>query len=174
MNLSASAMLVNKAIRPVRVEYDPDNKYNNNGAMTKFFKCLDPTVAKDDLVVVETTTRHSFTIAKVVEIDFPFDFNDPAPWGWIAQKFNVDAFKKLKETEKLIIGRVAKAQENKMRRELAEAHGLGEVEFDDLELMAPVMPQAGAIEHQAKTPEPPVETRARHSSEILPEDTESF
>jgi hypothetical protein len=86
MNLSAAIMLVRPdAVRPVRVEYDPDNKYNNNP--TKVFKTVDKSIKKDDLVIVTTTTRHGFTVCKVVEVDFPVDYNSTEQWGWVAQKF---------------------------------------------------------------------------------------
>jgi len=75
MNLSAAVMLVNKAVRPLKVEYDPDTYKNNT--FNKNFKTIDATLKKGDLVVVETHTRHGFTIGKVTEIDFAVDFNDP-------------------------------------------------------------------------------------------------
>ena len=134
MNNSAAVMLVNKSIRPVRVEYDPDN-YKNNSP-TRLFKTLDASIKKDDLVVVQTHTRHGFTIAKVVEVGFPVDFNNPEPWGWVCQKFDKATFDHVVETESKIVRRVAEIQENKMREELKTAAGLGDVSFDDLDLMA--------------------------------------
>lgn len=144
MNLSAAVMLVNKAVRPLRAEYDPDN-YKNNSPY-KNFKTIDPTLKKGDLVVVETGTRHGFTIAKVTEIDFAVDFNDPTPWHWAA-KFDADTFKAILETDEKIRHKVAKIQENKMRQELMAAHGLGDVDFSDLDLMSVGKP---AIEAQVK------------------------
>lgn len=133
MNLSASVMLVNSSIRPVRVEYDPDIARNNNPC--KFFKTLDTAIAVNDLVIVPTNTRHGFTIAKVCEIDFPVDFNSSDQWGWIGGKFDKTTYDEVLETEKAIVARIGKAQENKMRNELREAAGLGDVNFSDLDLM---------------------------------------
>lgn len=132
MNLSAAIMLVDKTVRPVRVEYDPDNKYNNNPM--RVFKCIDPSVKVGDLVIVQTHTRHGFTIAKVSEIDFAVDFNSSEQWGWIGGKFDKPGFDDVIKIEEGVQGRVAKAQENKMRKELAEAMGLGEVDFSDVQL----------------------------------------
>lgn len=144
MNLTAAIMLVNEGIRPVRVEYDPDNFKNNNP--TKLFKTLDLTIKKDDLVIVPTHTRHGFTIAKVVEIDFAVDFSDPSPWGWIGGKFDKATYDQVLQIEDGVKHRVAKAQENKMRKELAEAAGLGEVDFSDVQrLLIPSPAKTGNL-----------------------------
>lgn len=132
MNLSAAIMLVDKTVRSVRVEYDPDNKYNNNPM--RWFKTIDPDIKDGDLVVVQTNTRYGFTICKVVEIDFPVDFNSSEPWGWIGQKFDKAVFDGVLKIEDGVKARVAKAQENKMRAELVDAMGLGTVDFSDLDL----------------------------------------
>ena len=133
MNVIASVMLVNKAIRPVTVEYDPDIQRNNNP--NRRFMTLDAAIKKDDLVIVPTSTRHGFTIAKVSDIDFAVDFNSPEQWGWLGGKFDKGTYDEILTTAKAIQDRIAKAQENKMRRELMEAAGLGEVDFTDLDLM---------------------------------------
>ncbi len=135
MNLSASVMLVEDSIRPVRVEYDPDIPKNNNPS--KLFKCLDPTVAKGDLVIVTTHTRHKMTVAKVEAIgyeDVPVDFNSAEPWGWVVGPVPSAQHEKILETEKAIIGRVAVANTNKLKSELKAAMGLGNVSFSDLDL----------------------------------------
>lgn len=157
MNLSASIMLVDKTVRPVRVEYDPELKYNNSPILK--FMTIDPSIKLDDLVIVETHTRHKFTIVKVVEIDFPVDFHDQTPWGWVAQKFDKSAFDKIKATETAIRGRVAKAQEDKARRELADAMGIAGVSFDDLRSQLPA-PQPAFVE-PAPPAEPPIAPRQR-------------
>lgn len=134
MNLSSAIMLFDKSVRPVRVEYDPDNKYNNMGAMKMVFKTIDPSIKKDDLVVVETTTRHGYTIAKVLEIDFVVDFNSAVEWGWLA-KFDKDAFQGILKVEDGVKQKVAKAQENKMRAEMLETLGMKETDVGDLRSM---------------------------------------
>ncbi|WCD44122.1 hypothetical protein Kuura_044 [Caulobacter phage Kuura] len=134
MNLSAAIMLVNKAVRPVRVQYDPEIKYNNNP--DKLFKTLDPTIKEGDLVVVPTNTRQGFTVVKVTEAGFAVDFNNNDKWDWIAAKFDKAAYDHVIDTEKQVITRVAQAQEDKARKELKDAMGLGDVSFSDLDIMA--------------------------------------
>lgn len=152
MNNTAAVMLVNKAVRPMRVEYDPDT-YKNNSPMRNF-KTIDPSIAKDDLVIVQTNTRHGFTVAKVIEADFPVDFNDPSPWGWVCQKFDKATFDHVKATEDKIVRRVAEVQENKMRQELMDAAGLGDVSFSDLDLMTPKLPAPPVVDPSDTTTAP--------------------
>lgn len=150
MNLSASIMLVNKAVRPVKVEYDPDT-YKNNNPHTRFMT-FDPDVKKDDLVIVPTHTRHKFTIAKVTEVDFAVDFHANDEWGWVGGKFDKTQYDEILAQEKTIRDRIAKGQENKMRKELAEAMGLGDVDFTDLDIMkTPAIP-APAQTHPSLAP----------------------
>lgn len=134
MNLSASIMLVNKAVRPVRVEYDPDQWKNNSPDAV--FMTFDATIKVDDLVIVPTHTRHGFTIVKVKEIDFAVDFQDTRPvWRWVGGKFDKAQYDSILAQEKVVKDRIAKSQENKMRKELAEAMGLGDVDFTDLDVV---------------------------------------
>ncbi len=135
MNLSASVMLVEDSIRPARVEYDPDNKYNNNPS--KFFKCLDPTVKAGDLVIATTNTRHGMTVVKVSAIgysDVPVDFESTEPWGWIVGPVPTAQHDAILATEKSIIGRVSEANANRLKTQLKESMGLGAVSFADLDL----------------------------------------
>ncbi len=135
MNLSASVMLVEDSIRPARVEYDPDNSRNNNPS--KFFKCLDSTIQKGDLVIVTTSTRHGMTVAKDEAIgyeDVPVDFDAVEPWGWIVGPIPTAQHKAILETEKAIIGKVSQANANKMKTELKAAMGLDTVSFQGLDL----------------------------------------
>lgn len=150
MNLSASVMLVEDSIRPARVEYDPDTTRNNNPS--KFFKCLDASIKKDDLVIVTTSTRHGMTVAKVVAIgyeDVPVDFESAEPWGWIVGPVPTAQHEAILKTEKSIIGRVSEANANKMKTELKAAMGLGTVSFADLDLT-----KASALPSPAAPPKP--------------------
>lgn len=128
-------MLFDESVRPVRVEYDPDNKYNNQGAMKRLFKTIDPDLRKDDLVVVPTGTRHGFTIAKVTEVGFIVDFSSAEEWDWIAQKFDRGTFEDVVKTESGIKDKVAKAEENKMRTEMLATLGMKQTDVGSLRSM---------------------------------------
>lgn len=158
MNLSASIMLVNEAIRPVRVEYDPD-VLKNNTQVDNYFMTFDKALAAGDLVIVPTKTRHKFTVVKILEIDFAVDFhNSNIEWRWVAGSVDLAQYNSILETDKKVRDRVAKGQENKMRGELKAAMGMERIDFSDVELMmgkpalaAPAAPQAPS------RPEPGVE-----------------
>lgn len=135
MNPTAAVMLVEDSIRPCMVEYDPDNYKNNSDH--KFFKCLDPTIKVDDLVIVTTNTRHGMTVAKVKKIgiaDVPVNFEGTDIWGWVVGPVPTDQHKSILETEKSIVSRVQEANTNKLKTELKAAMGLANVSFSDLDL----------------------------------------
>lgn len=142
MNSSATVMLFEEnGVRPVKVEYDPTGNQNRGADFTHFFKCVDPTVKKDDLVVVTTNTRHGFTIAKVVDIGFqdvPVDFdNTSVTWGWVAAKFDNEGFGEILKSEKTMVGMVAEANANKMRDDIKNAMGLNKVSMNDVFIRRP-------------------------------------
>lgn len=133
MNLSTAIMLVNDSVRAVRVEYDPENAKNNNPNV--LFKTLDPSLKKDDFVVVPTHTRHGFTVGKVMDIDFRVDFSSATTFGWIAGKVDVEGYKGVLAQEAEVVDRIGKAEENRMRAELRKSMGLGDIEFTDLDVV---------------------------------------
>lgn len=156
MNLSASIMLVNEAIRPVRVEYDPD-VYKNNTQVDNYFMTFDRDLKKDDLVIVPTKTRHKFTVVKVIEIDFAVDFhNSNIEWRWVAGSVDLAQYNSILETDKKVRDRVAKGQENKMRGELKAAMGMERIDFSDVELMGKPALAAPAAPQAPSRPEPGV------------------
>ncbi len=125
MNFSVAALLVDTSIRSVKVQYDPDNARNNS--TFAFYKATDDTLKVDDMVVVPTNTRHGFTVAKIVEIDFPVNFDSHEQWGWIVGKVDTTTYEATLEMEKGLIKKVHKIEENKKRAELVAAMNLAEV-----------------------------------------------
>lgn len=118
VNQSTTIFLVSDNVRAVRVAYDTDEKNNNPGYL---FKTFDATIAKDDLVVVPTTTRHGFTICKVVEVDCPVNFDDnTTQYKWIAGKFDPSQHKATLEQEQVIMDAASKAEAGRRRRQLAQ------------------------------------------------------
>lgn len=142
MNSTAAVMLFEEnGVLPCKVEYDPEGIQNRGANHTHFFKCVDPAVAKGDLVIVTTHTRHGFTIAKIVEIGFadvPVDFDDTTvQWGWVAAKFDQPGFAEIMASEKKLVGMVSEANANKMRADLQASMGLNKVSFADVFIKAP-------------------------------------
>jgi hypothetical protein len=142
MNSSATVMLFEEnGVRPVRVQYDPDNGNNRGATHTHFFKCVDPDVKVGDLVIVTTNTRHGFTVAKVEAIGFadvPVDFDNTAvQWGWVAAKFDQPGFSDILASEKKLVGMVSETNANKMRADLQASMGLNKVSFEDVFIKRP-------------------------------------
>lgn len=124
MNLTLASFLVEEKCRAIKVEYDPDVVKNNSHTACQFFKTLDPTIAKDDLVIVPTSTRHKFTIVKVLEVDLTVNYDSNTDYQWIGGKFDATAFAGLLEADKEVVKQVGKIEADKKKRELAEAMGL--------------------------------------------------
>lgn len=133
MNLSTAIFLVNKSVRPVRVSYDPDAPKHNNP--DKLFKTLDPGLAKGDMVVVPTGTRHGMTVCKVEEIDFRVNFDTQSEYLWVIGRVDVDAYESVKTQEATVVDRIGTAEENRKRAELAAALGLADVNLTDLDIV---------------------------------------
>lgn len=138
MNLTTAIFLVNKSVRPVKVSYDPDNAKNNNPNW--LFKTLDPDVKKGDMVVVPTTTRHGMTVCKVEEVDFRVNFDTTTEYHWIIGKVDVPAYESIKAQEETVTDRIAIAEENRKRQELAAAMGLGDINLTDLDIVQGATP----------------------------------
>ena len=114
MNKSLQIFLVSDEATAVKVTYDKDEQ-----AYTfKTWKNLHLEV--DDLVVVETSTRHGFTVCKITEVDVDIDFDLPHDFKWIVGKVDIDAFKVIKDQEKSMIDRISSAEKQRRRRQLRE------------------------------------------------------
>lgn len=133
MNLTSAIMLVNKAVRPVRVLYDPDVPKHNDP--NRLFKTLDADLKVDDFVVVRTATRHGFTVARVSEIDFRVNFDSPQDYDWIVAKVDIDQYKSVVEQEKKVVERIGDAEENRKRAELSASLGLESIDLNDIDIV---------------------------------------
>lgn len=136
MNLSTAIFLVpNAGVRAVRVTYDPDNPKNN--ASNRLFKTLNPDLKAGDYVVVPTGTRHGYTVVKVDEVGVRVDFNSADKWDWIVGKpINVDAHKQILAQEEAVIDKVSKAEEARMRKQIAAELGVNDDTFAGIDLTA--------------------------------------
>lgn len=76
MNYSTAVFLINDAVRAVKGIYE-------DGKPADIFKTLDPSISKNDLVVVPTDTRHKMTVIKIVETDVDVDFDSTIPMKWV-------------------------------------------------------------------------------------------
>lgn len=111
MNYTTAVMLINPNIRAIKATYE-------NGATPEIFKTLDETVQVDDLVVVETDTRHNMTVVKVTEVDVDVDFDSTKHVKWVVQKVDKEAHENLKKEESRAVDAIKKAELRKKREEI--------------------------------------------------------
>lgn len=111
MQNSTIIFLINNDARAIK------GTYEQNGA-TSVFKTLDQTIKVDDLVVVETDTRHKMTVIRVKEVDVDINFDTQTDVKWIVQKVDTPSFDSLLAQEADAINAVQAAERRRKRDEL--------------------------------------------------------
>ena len=112
MNRSTTVFLINKDIRAFTAIYEDGHK-------AEYFKTFDQTLKKDDLVVVESGTRHNFTVVKVVDPNASVDIQDnDLKVKWMVSKIDLTEHKEILGNENDAVEKVKQAEFNKMRRDL--------------------------------------------------------
>ncbi len=110
MDNSKIVFLINDQARAIMGTYE-------DGQAPEMFKTLDPSIAVNDLVVVQSGTRHKMTVVKVTAVDVDVNFDNPAALKWIVQRINAPAFADILAQEEQAISAVQQAE---LRRKKAE------------------------------------------------------
>jgi hypothetical protein len=116
MNYTTAIFLINKNVRAVMCNYEPDAP-----GKTAMFKTLDATIREGDFVIVPTNTRHNMTVSKVMETDVDVDFDSGASVGWIISKIDRSTYEVTLSQEGDAITVIKSAEKTKKRNELAAA-----------------------------------------------------
>lgn len=116
MNYSTSVFLINKHVRAIVALYE-----DQPHAKPTMFKTLDTSIAKDDLVVVPTETRHGMTVVKVTEVDADVDFDSTVPMKWVIQKVERKTYDDTLAQEAVAIETIKSAVIAEKRKSLAAA-----------------------------------------------------
>lgn len=114
MNNSTIVLLINDTARALRATYE-------DGHTPSLFKTLDQAIAVDDLIVVETNTRHGMTVCKVTEVDIDVDFDAAGDVKWVVHKINASAYQSILEQEKEAIAAVHSAERRRKKEQLRES-----------------------------------------------------
>ena len=127
MNYSKAIFLISDKARAVAVTYEEGEE-----APRTLFKTLDPTIAVNHFVVVQTGTRHGMTVCKVVEVDVDIDVDDGEEIKWVVGLVETADFDRFVGQENDAIERIKKAEKRNKREELAkkllaDAEGLKEL-----------------------------------------------
>lgn len=114
MNKTTIVFLINDSVRAIKATYD-------SGASPELFKTLDQSIKVDDLIVVQSSTRHEMTVCKVTEVDVEIDLDSPALMKWAIQRVNVDALNDLLAQEDQAIAKVNSIEKRKKKEALRAA-----------------------------------------------------
>lgn len=122
MNYSTAVFLINKNLRAIMANYDPSQRADADYASIKkvMFKTLDPTIKKDDYVIVPTNTRHGMTVVKVTDTDVNVDFDDATPVNWVIGRVDRTEFEQITKQESEAIETLKRAEFTKRRKTMLE------------------------------------------------------
>ncbi len=113
MDNSRIVFLINDTVRAVM------GKYEENGT-PEMFKTMDPSIAVDDLVVVQSGTRHGMTVVKVTATDVDVNFDASNTISWVVQRIDTAAFKNVLSQEGQAISAVQQAELRRKKQELRD------------------------------------------------------
>lgn len=116
---SMKVFLINEAVRAVKCIYESDLV---STPPKTIFKTFDDDIEVDDLVVVQTDTRHGFTVVKVVEVDVEVDFQDKnQDIKWLVGKVDMEQHDDIVKQEQEALETIRKAELRQTRKALSEA-----------------------------------------------------
>lgn len=114
MKNSMIVFLINDDVRAIRGQYEDGGKH-------EMFKTMDPTIKVDDLVVVESSTRHGMTVVKVTEVeDVEPDLEHGPDLKWVVQKVDMVSFSAMLAKEHQAITTVQQAEKRRKKAELRD------------------------------------------------------
>lgn len=113
MNYTTAVFLTNENVRAISVKYEDEHK-------ERTFKAFDLSLKEGDYVVIPTETRWKMTVAKVVAVDVPVDYDSTIKMDWIISKVDDSGYKSTIEQEKKIVDEIKEAVEKKKRVDLRE------------------------------------------------------
>ena len=124
-NFSKAILLFNKNIRAIVTIYDlepvPGVQSPKEPPRT-IYKTLDPSIKKDDLVIIPTDTRYKMSVVKVVETDVEIDdYESPGEIKWIIDKVDRASFDKSVAMEQQGVEIMRSADKRRKREELQAA-----------------------------------------------------
>ncbi|QDP64882.1 MAG: hypothetical protein Unbinned5081contig1001_39 [Prokaryotic dsDNA virus sp.] len=114
MDNSTIVLLINDDARVIRGQYEDGGKITN-------FKTLDQGIKVDDMIVVESSTRHGMTVVKVVETDIDINFDTETDVRWVVQKIDTKNFATVLDQEKEAIATVQSAERRRKKEALRKS-----------------------------------------------------
>lgn len=137
-NFSKAILLFNSNIRAISTIYDlepPPDARNVPPAKRTIYKTLDPSIAKNDLVIIPTDTRYKMSVVKVVEVDVELDdYESPGEIKWIIDKIDRASFDKSAAMEREGVELMRRAEKRRKTEELRASVLKDNPEFANLRL----------------------------------------
>lgn len=118
-NLSTAVFLLNPSCRAIMATYELDTA--GKLAPRTMFKTFDTDIKLGDIVNVVSSTRHGFTVVRVVDVDVEPDFNSTEKVEWIVGKVNIAKHESLVAQELQFHIMIQSAEKRKKRDELRAA-----------------------------------------------------
>ncbi|MGC0225175.1 hypothetical protein [Pseudooceanicola nitratireducens] len=113
MKNSMIVFLINDDVRAIRGQYE-------EGGKCETFKTLDQDIDVEDLVVVQSGTRHGMTVVKVTEVDVEPDLEHGPDLKWVVQRIATGAFDDMLAKEEQAITTVQQAEKRRKKAELRD------------------------------------------------------
>lgn len=123
MNKTTAIFLAVDGVRCISVAYDVQGFDHKGKAIPKdikSFKSMDPSIEKDQLVLIPTDSRWGFTVGKVVDVDLHVDFDSNEQMRWIVSAIDTEAYEQMLSTERTMMDVVADADRNARQQKLKE------------------------------------------------------
>lgn len=120
MNYSTAIFLINDKVRAITAIYEADTPGKPLATRTTF-KTFDPSIKKDDLILVPTNTRHNITVCKVVDVDVEMDLETHVQIDWVIGTVDKSDYQNLLAMEQVAIDTIKSAEKNRKRDELRKS-----------------------------------------------------
>ncbi len=115
MNYTTAIFLINKNARAIAATYESEDN-----AKREIFKTLDASINVDDMIIVQTNTRHKMTVCKVVEVDVDFDLDSTTSMGWVIGKVDNMLYQQTLAQEQQAISAIKSAELRQKRDNLRD------------------------------------------------------
>lgn len=137
-NYSVSVFLINNDVRGVLGTYEPDTPSKTERRV--FLKTLDPSIKKDDLVIVSAATRWGYTVFKITDVDVEPNFDSHDDVGWIVGKVDTRRHQEILAQEAEAIAVMQRAERRKKREEMRKTLMADTEELKTLAITSPIQP----------------------------------
>lgn len=134
-NYSNAIFLISPECRAFHGTFEADDPQKGFVAKREMFKSFNKDIKPNDLVMVETGSRHNVSVVKIVACDVEVDFNATERTRWIIGKVDMGEYDHLAGLENDAIQKIKAAELRKQRDDLKKTMFADHIEtLKELEL----------------------------------------